>query len=222
MRQKVPNGGSSGAVYKRTRLDEADRKVQRAEIRFDDVAGCLRTPAGGSSRQTIMLIEGKKVRSRLLSPREAARLMGLPEEYALPNNYNGAYHLAGDGVRSPSSASCDEHLRTDPCFCARRAKGGIMPRDLLDALIVSTRERKFNRKGPLCVALVITQQARVRGLPLDPGTLLTEGGGQVFGLGKSAVQSILQRHGITRVLASEGGRTPRQHRQHAGVCRPSQ
>ena len=31
-----------------------------------------------------------------------------------------------------------------------------MPRDLLDALIVFTRERKFNRKGPLCVALVMT------------------------------------------------------------------
>ena len=90
-----------GAVYKRTRLDEAGRKVQRAEIRFDDVAGCLRTPAGGSSRQTIMLIEGTKVRSRLLSPREAARLMGLPEEYVLPNNYNEAYHLAGDGVAVP-------------------------------------------------------------------------------------------------------------------------
>ena len=89
-----------GAIYKRTRLDEAGRKVQRAEIRFDDVAGCLRTPAGGSSRQTIMLIEGKKVVS-LLSPREAARLMGLPEEYALPNNYNEAYHLAGDGVAVP-------------------------------------------------------------------------------------------------------------------------
>jgi DNA (cytosine-5)-methyltransferase 1 len=90
-----------GAVYKRTRFDDAGRKVQRAEIRFDDVAGCLRTPAGGSSRQTIMLIEGKKVRSRLLSPREAARLMGLPEEYELPNNYNEAYHLAGDGVAVP-------------------------------------------------------------------------------------------------------------------------
>jgi DNA (cytosine-5)-methyltransferase 1 len=90
-----------GAVYKRTRLDEAGRKIQRAEIRFDDVAGCLRTPAGGSSRQTIMLIEGKTVRSRLLSPREAARLMGLPEEYVLPNNYNEAYHLAGDGVAVP-------------------------------------------------------------------------------------------------------------------------
>jgi len=90
-----------GAIYKRTRLDGAGEKVQRAEIRFDDIAGCLRTPAGGSSRQVIMLIDGSKLRSRLLSPREAARLMGLPDEYRLPNNYNEAYHLSGDGVAVP-------------------------------------------------------------------------------------------------------------------------
>ena len=84
-----------GGLYRRT------RDVQRAEIRFDDVAGCLRTPAGGSSRQTIMIVEGALVRSRLLSPREAARLMGLPDDYELPSNYNEAYHLAGDGVAVP-------------------------------------------------------------------------------------------------------------------------
>ena len=100
----------AGAIYKRTRFDEAGRKVQRAEIRFDDVAGCLRTPAGGSSRQTIMLIEGKKVRSRLLSPREAARLMGLSEEYELPNNYNEAYHVAGDGVAVPVVRFLTHHI----------------------------------------------------------------------------------------------------------------
>src|SRR5271168_3734985 len=75
-----------------------------------------------------------------------------------------------------------------------------MPADLQDVLTTFTKERKFNRKGPLCVALVMTQQARMKGLPLDSGKLLTEGGGQVFGLGKSAVQAILQRHGIIRVL----------------------
>jgi hypothetical protein len=47
------------------------------------------------------------------------------------------------------------------------------------------------------------------GLPLDPDRLLTEGGGQVLGLGKGAVQAVLKRHGITRVLADEGGRTSR-------------
>lgn len=87
-----------GGVYKRTRIDENGMKVQRAEVRFDDVAGCLRTPAGGSSRQVIMVVDGKKVRTRLISSRETARLMGLPEDYELPTNYNEAYHLTGDGV----------------------------------------------------------------------------------------------------------------------------
>jgi DNA (cytosine-5)-methyltransferase 1 len=99
-----------GAVYKRTRHDAAGRKVQRAEIRFDDVAGCLRTPAGGSSRQVIMIVEGNKVRSRLISPRETARLMGLPDDYTLPNNYNEAYHLTGDGVAVPVVRHLAEYL----------------------------------------------------------------------------------------------------------------
>lgn len=88
-----------GAVYKRTRI-EAGMKVQRAEVRFD-LAGCLRTPGGGSSRQIILIIEEGKVRSRLISARETARLMGLPEEYQLPARYNDAYHLTGDGVAVP-------------------------------------------------------------------------------------------------------------------------
>ncbi len=87
-----------GAIYKRTRMDAAGVKHQRAEVRFDDLAGCLRTPGGGSSRQSIIVVKGNSVRSRLLSPREAARLMGLPEDYELPAKYNDAYHLAGDGV----------------------------------------------------------------------------------------------------------------------------
>jgi DNA (cytosine-5)-methyltransferase 1 len=87
-----------GCVYKRTRMDERGLKVQRAEVRFDDVAGCLRTPAGGSSRQVIIVVDGKKVRSRLISALETARLMGLDESYKLPKKYNEAYHLTGDGV----------------------------------------------------------------------------------------------------------------------------
>ena len=96
----VSNGGKSvGAVYRRTRV-ERGRKVQRAEIRFD-LAGCLRTPGGGSSRQIIVSIEDGHVRSRLVSARETARLMGLPDEYKLPPRYTDAYHLTGDGVAAP-------------------------------------------------------------------------------------------------------------------------
>jgi DNA (cytosine-5)-methyltransferase 1 len=87
-----------GGIYKRTRVDDAGRKVQRAEVRFDDVSGCLRTPAGGSSRQVIMVVDGAKVRTRLISARETAELMGLSADYKLPKNYNEAYHLTGDGV----------------------------------------------------------------------------------------------------------------------------
>jgi DNA (cytosine-5)-methyltransferase 1 len=90
-----------GCVYKRTRANEHGLKVQRAEVRFDDISGCLRTPAGGSSRQVIVVVDGPSVRARLISSRETARLMGLPDSYALPPNYNEAYHLTGDGVVVP-------------------------------------------------------------------------------------------------------------------------
>ena len=80
---------------------------------------------------------------------------------------------------------------------------------LRDALIRFTEEKRFKGKGPLSVALVVTQHARDKGLPLAPETIVTEGGGQVLGLGKSSVQAILKRHGIFRVLAAEGGRTSR-------------
>lgn len=84
-----------------------------------------------------------------------------------------------------------------------------MPYNLTAALQSFTRDKSFRGKGALCVALVLTQHAKSLGLPLDASALVTEGGGQVLGLGKGAVQSVLKRHHITRVLASEGGRTSR-------------
>ena len=80
--------------------------------------------------------------------------------------------------------------------------------NLIAALREFNNDRRFSQKGPLCVALVITQYAR-DGLPQDPDALLTEEGGQVLGLSRSAVQAVLKRHGIERTLAAEGGRTSR-------------
>lgn len=109
-RQKVIEAQQSakvrvGTIYKRTR-----QGIQRAEVRFDGVAGCLRTPSGGSSRQTIMVVDGPSIKTRLLSPREAARLMGLSEEYILPQRYNEAYHLMGDGVVVPVVSHISQNL----------------------------------------------------------------------------------------------------------------
>ncbi len=79
---------------------------------------------------------------------------------------------------------------------------------LNSALTEFARRSKFRSKGPLCVALVVTQRGR-NGLPLDKRKLLAASGTQVEGLGKSAVQAVLAKHGIHRVLAEEGGRTSR-------------
>lgn len=109
-----------GTVYRRTRPGP-DGPQQRAETRFDGTAGCLRTPAGGSSRQTLLVVEGARIRSRLLSPREAARLMGLPETYRLPPRYSEAYHLAGDGVAVPVVRFLAAHL-LEPLLAAAAAR----------------------------------------------------------------------------------------------------
>lgn len=98
-----------GMVYRRTRIEQG-KKTQRAEVRFDGVSGCLRTPAGGSSRQFVLLVEGERIRSRLLSVREAARLMGLPDTYELPERYNDGYHVMGDAVAPPAVAWLERHL----------------------------------------------------------------------------------------------------------------
>ncbi len=107
-----------GGLYKRIRVEAGD-KVQRAEIRFDEVAGCLRVPTGGSTRQTIVIV-GDLVRSRLLSPREAARLMGLSDDFVLPAN---------SMKRWPSRATASRSLRSDSwrstsssLFCRRQPK----------------------------------------------------------------------------------------------------
>ena len=82
--------------YKRTRGGK-----QVLELRFDNVAGCLRTPSGGSSRQVLVIRENGKLQSRLLTVRETARLMGAPETYKIPGTYNDGYKAMGDAVAVP-------------------------------------------------------------------------------------------------------------------------
>ena len=103
-------GRQVGTIYKRTRPRRDGVMAQRAEVRFDGISGCLRTPVGGSSRQTIIVTGSGRVRTRLLSPREAARLMGVPENYPLPNSYNDAYHVFGDGLVVPVVSWLNQHL----------------------------------------------------------------------------------------------------------------
>jgi DNA (cytosine-5)-methyltransferase 1 len=102
----------AGTAYRRTRPDEEGNKIQRLEIRFDGIAGCLRTPNGGSSRQTVILVDRGSTRSRLMTVRECARLMGAPDTFKLPGSYNDAYRAMGDAVVVPVTRWLARHLLT--------------------------------------------------------------------------------------------------------------
>lgn len=98
-----------GALFRRTRIEDG-RRVQRAEVRFDGLAGCLRTPRGGSSRQGIVVAEAGRIRTRLLTAREAARLMGLSDDYRLPASATAGLQVVGDGVAPPAVRWLAAHL----------------------------------------------------------------------------------------------------------------
>ena len=116
---RADGGAHAFTVFNRMRPDGRGGSVQRAEARFDGLAGCLRTPAGGSSRQTLLWVAEGRARSRLLSPREAARLMGLPDGYRLPERPNDAYRLLGDGVAVPVIRRLAETI-FEPALAGRR------------------------------------------------------------------------------------------------------
>ena len=73
-------------------------------------------------------------------------------------------------------------------------------------------------KGALCVGLVISREAREKGLPLSFDSLLTENRGQIRILGKSPVQKILGEHGIDRVLAVKHGTSRLGGKGHCFTC----
>jgi DNA (cytosine-5)-methyltransferase 1 len=98
---KRDGGTKIGSLSLRMR-PERGANVQRAEISFGATLCCLRTPRGGASRPRIIVVKGNDIRTRLLTAREAANLMGLPDDHPLPENYQHAFQLIGDGVAVPA------------------------------------------------------------------------------------------------------------------------
>ena len=86
---------SCGTVFRRVRNGRS-----MAELRTDGIAGCLRTPRGGSGRQ-ILFVAGKgRYAVRLLTPRECARLMGA-DDFKITVSMNQALFGFGDAVCVP-------------------------------------------------------------------------------------------------------------------------
>jgi DNA (cytosine-5)-methyltransferase 1 len=86
---------SYGTVFRRVR-----KKRSMAELRTDGIAGCLRTPKGGSGRQILFKAGKGKYSARLLSPQECARLMGA-DGYPIKVSLNQALFGFGDAVCVP-------------------------------------------------------------------------------------------------------------------------
>lgn len=83
---------SHGTVFRRVRNGKS-----MAELRTDGIAGCLRTPKGGSGRQILFKGGYGKAMARLLTPRECARLMGA-DDFRIEAPFNQALFGFGDAV----------------------------------------------------------------------------------------------------------------------------
>ncbi len=91
----VGSASSFGTVFRRVR-----NKRSMAELRTDGIAGCLRTPRGGSGRQILFKAGRGSFQVRLLTARECARLMGA-DEFKIEVPLNQALFGFGDAVCVP-------------------------------------------------------------------------------------------------------------------------
>jgi len=103
--------------YRRTRHGK-----QVLELRFDDISGCLRTAEGGSSRQFLLLHDKGIWAARLITPLEAALLMGAPRNYKLSSSYNESYNAMGDAVVVPVVKHLVDHLFIPICRASHVGK----------------------------------------------------------------------------------------------------
>ncbi len=107
------------------RVGTAFRRVraggQRAEVRFDGLAGCLRTPRGGSGKQIVVAVDAGRLRMRWMSPREYARLQGAPD-FPLVGGRNQQLFGFGDAVCVPAVRWVDRHVLT-PLYETSRRNG---------------------------------------------------------------------------------------------------
>lgn len=84
--------------------------IQRAEVRDDDIAGCLRTAIGGSGRQFLIKAGYGRISMRGLTPREYARLQGVPDKFPINVSTVQALTGFGDAVCVPAVTWIGENV----------------------------------------------------------------------------------------------------------------
>ena len=112
-----------GTVYRRMRNGKST-----AELRSDGIAGCLRTPKGGSSKQILVRVGQGNWKARLMTPREYARLQGVRDNFWMPDNDYQGYFAMGDAVCVPVIRYLSKHVlkptyevwqQTQQCYSER-------------------------------------------------------------------------------------------------------
>lgn len=83
---------------------------QRAEVRKDDLSGCLRTAVGGSGKQFLIKAGQGSIKMRVMTPREYARLQGVPDDYPITANGVQALTGFGDAVCVPVISWIAKHV----------------------------------------------------------------------------------------------------------------
>jgi DNA (cytosine-5)-methyltransferase 1 len=133
---------SYATVFRRVRATGS-----MAELRTDGIAGCLRTPRGGSGRQILFVAGGGKFLVRLLTARECARLMGA-DEFRLNVPLNQALFGFGDAVCVPAIKWIADNYLT-PLALERHAQAEQKPANTRS--VQYGKSQKFARSsiGPI-------------------------------------------------------------------------
>lgn len=124
-RRQVDKMLVSGGRHVATAFRRIRQGAQRAEARFDGLAGCLRTPRGGSAKQIVIAMDQGRLRMRWMSPQEYARLQGLKQIPSVSATRNELLLAFGDAVCVPVVQWIDVNILTPlfETFCAKSRNG---------------------------------------------------------------------------------------------------
>lgn len=119
--QQIERLQRSGQTWIGTGFRRIREGTTRVEVRFDGIAGCLRTANGGSARQIVIMVQGDSIKMRWMSPQEYARLQGAPD-FNIQRGINQSLTGFGDGVCVPVIKWIDTHLLSSVCTQAESSQ----------------------------------------------------------------------------------------------------
>lgn len=100
----------TGAYYRVLARKKNDLIKRVIDVRPNGVVGSITYVRGSSSRPWVLMVREGKVMARRLLPREAARLMGLPDEQPLPESTESAFAFLARMMPVPVVKWIHDHI----------------------------------------------------------------------------------------------------------------